>query len=206
MYGYGRPEFERARWSGANEVLLVSEDEIELDKFKLYTIPSVPDEFVTARGTGRISVTLAFDPPTRRTRGDSYLGISMHFFLYRNTTAPQVEQAIRQWTRDEIETLGTGRPRRGDLSKEEIDLKPGVRRRGVSTLQRATRSVERANWRLEPSPLTLAVLCQRNWAPREIVSQRYAIVVSIEHENPAVNLYQRIAQHARVYQRARIRV
>jgi hypothetical protein len=42
-------------------------------------------------------------------------------------------------------------------------------------------------------PMTLVVSCNRKWANAdEIPIQRYALVVSISHSDPQVNLYNRL--------------
>jgi len=39
-----------------------------------------------------------------------------------------------------------------------------------------------------------------------VVNQRYALIVSVSHDNPSVQLHEKIAQHTQVYQRERTRV
>jgi len=73
IYGYGQPNFDRARRSGQNDVLLLEDNEIEINNFRIFQLPPLPPEFFNTKGNGGISVTLAFDPPTRRTRMDNYL-------------------------------------------------------------------------------------------------------------------------------------
>jgi hypothetical protein len=36
IYGYGQPEFIRARWSAENAVLIIAEERIEVDSFLLF--------------------------------------------------------------------------------------------------------------------------------------------------------------------------
>jgi len=73
VYGNGQPDIERAQWSAENAVLLLDDAKLELDHFRLYELPSLPDVFLEATGSGYVSICLAFDPPTRRSRAD-YLG------------------------------------------------------------------------------------------------------------------------------------
>lgn len=84
IYGYGQTDLERAMYSAENYVVL-SEDNIDIPvgKFHIYEIPQLPEEFFDIEGTRTLSVTLAFDPPTRPTRGDSYLGLTMEFNLFK---------------------------------------------------------------------------------------------------------------------------
>jgi hypothetical protein len=207
VYGYGQPDFSRARWSSDSEVLLLAEDTLEVDTFQLYTIPSLPVEFFETRGCGYLSVTLAFDPPTRHTRMDSYLGTTMEFALFRNVLPEDVADAIRRLDQVDREDL-EAQPTLGNLGKHRpsrVDLKPGVNRRKKGTLQRGVTRIARANWSYDGEPLQLAVICQRKWAPADITHQRFALVVSLRHEDPAVNLYAHVRQQARVSQRVRVR-
>lgn len=212
IYGYGQPDFERARWSASNEVLLLEDDTIGIDTFQIYTIPSLPPEFTTTKGTGAISVTLAFDPPTRHTRGDSYLGVTMEFVLFRNLPPGAVADVTRAWSMEERETREDKTlPSLKSIHTQggppvRMDLKPGVTKRNKGTLQRGVVNIKGASWQYDHSPLVLAVKCQRKWAPLEITDQRFAIVVSVAHEEPSLDLYARISQQARLYQRVRIQV
>jgi len=83
IYGYGQTNLARAMYSAENYVVL-SEDNIviPLGKFHIYEIPQLPEEFFDVKGTRILSITLAFDPPTRPTRGDSYLGVTMEFNIF----------------------------------------------------------------------------------------------------------------------------
>jgi hypothetical protein len=207
VYGYGQADFERARWSDANEVLLLTDSAIEVDSFQIFTIPSLPPEFLTARGSGLISVTLAFDPPTRHTRGDSYLGITMEFLLFRNTAPETIAEALRAWDREEVANLDEeGIPALGNINQCLLALKPGRNLRKKGTLQRGFLRVSRANWSYDGNPLQLAVICQRKWAPVDITHQRFAVAVSLSHEDVSVDIHARARQQARVYQRIRVKV
>jgi len=209
IYGYGQPNYEYARWSSENRVLLIAEDFIELDSFQIYTIPSLPREFLTQSGKGYLSVVLAYDPPTRHTRADNYLGVSMEYALFRNTTPEQVREAIRDWNKEEKNALEDNAkiPSKTTFTgSETVKLYPGVNRRKKGTLQKAIAEISSAKWTYNDGPLTLAVICQRNWAPVDVVNQRYALIVCLQHQNDDVRLYTHIRQQARIYQRIRSRV
>lgn len=211
LYGYGQPDYRRARFSAENDVLLLADEVIGVDSFRLFTVPALPREFLTARGKGYISVTLAFDPPTRHTRSDSYLGVRMEAKLFRNSTHEAVADAIRALTKDEAKIFGKNKPTVGSLKKDlgvaiEVDLRPGVNARKVGTLQRGIATVSNTAWQYDGGPLILAVVCQRKWAQQSIETQRFAVVVSLSHDDPGVNLHAHVRQHARMYQRARVQV
>ena len=211
LYGYGQPDFTRARWSYQNEVLLIADTSIELGWFQLFTIPPLPEDFIKTTG-GQISVTLAFDPPTRYTRGDSYLGVVMEFILFRNVTAANIAEALRVLKPEERENLENEElPTLRNLRGEEglrfnFDMKPTSQRRKKGTLQRAIFRVPKSNWQYNGGELVLAVICHRKWAPANITHQRFAIVASLNHDDPMIDIYSHVQQHVRAYQRVRVTV
>ena len=206
VYGYGQPDFTRARWSDTNETLLMTDGLIDLDSFQIFTLPSLPEEFLTAKGSGYICVTLAFDPPTRHTRGDSYLGVTMEFDLFRNVSPENIADALRVWDREEKENWeDSDIPALKHIKSNEIDLKPGKNLRKCGTLQKGLLRVSKASWRYDGNPLYLAVICQRRWALAETTNQRFAVVVSLLHENSEVNIYERVSQQTQISQRVRVK-
>ncbi len=208
VYGYGRPSFERAAYSDQNEVLLVAEEEIPVNNFDLFQIPSLPSEFREQIGDRYLSVTMAYDPPTRHTRGDSYLGLTMEFHMFRNISAQMVESLFRDWTKAPAEgnEEALGSVISALPTSQKIDLRPGIKRRKKGTLQKGMIQISDQRWRYDGGPIILSVACLRKWAPEELDSQRYAVVVSIRHSGEEIRLYDRIRQHVRVAQRIRMRV
>lgn len=207
VYGYGKPDFAKAAYSGQDRVLLVSEATLPVDGFHLYEVPPLPPEYLAAKGQRRISVTLAFDPPTRHTRGDSYLGVAMGFDLFRNATLGEIEPIFRDWS---LDPAGEGedmlRVSLGDLrSRQRVDMFPGPHVREKGTLQKSVECIG-ARWAYNEEALLLAVHCSRKWAPADVETQRYAIVVSLSHSNPSIRLWDHVRNHARIMSRARIRV
>jgi hypothetical protein len=213
IYGYGQPDFARARWSAENNVLLVADTTMPLDTLRLFWVPSLPQEFFTTRGNGYISVTLAFDPPSRHTRLDSYLGVNMEFALYRNVEPDDLAQVLRTWDPAERENLedderipGLSNLRRASGLPIDIQMKPGTVRRSKGTLQRAICKISRANWQYNGGPLTLVVVCKRKWAPITITDQRFSVIVSLYHDDPTVDIYAQVQQQVRQYLRAQVRL
>jgi hypothetical protein len=204
VYGHGRPGLDETVTSSASNVTLLADDVIPLDHLYLFEVPALPPEFRSARGRGAISVTLAYDPPTRHTRYRDYLGTRMQFGLYRNADPTAVYDAIRAWSATASQDLEDDVPALSGLTKVSLD--PGVRLRNKGTLQKATEVVAGTRWQYDGEPLTLAVICRRIWAPATVDSQRFAVVVSIEHEDPAVDLYAHLVQTTTIYQQARVRV
>jgi hypothetical protein len=91
-------------------------------------------------------------------------------------------------------------------SRNRIELFPGVTRRKAGTLQKGSTHVGGTRWTYDKQPLVLAVACLRKWAPAEVISQRYALIVSLRHTAESVRLWDRLRQSVRVAQRVRVRV
>ena len=207
VYGYGIPDYERARFSSENEVLLLAEGDIKLDEFQLFALPSLPPEFLEIQGNRKIAVTLAFDPPTRQMRADSYLGVRMYTHLFRNASAGELVNRLKAMTPAELAAIGDADTSLSDLaSAKRVDLKPGVTVRRKGTLQRGVASIHSSNWQYDGRDLVLAVVCQRMWAPVEVERQRFAVIVSVTHSDENVRLHAHIRQRAQLWQQVRIRV
>lgn len=220
VYGYGQPDYDVARRSAENDVWMLDEGSMAPDTLQLYEIPELPPGFLSATGSGTIGVALAFDPPTRSTRGDSYLGITMEFALYRNSTAQSIANAWREYSNEEkkrfcerLSLLSDDEKKRSCLQlpslsdlkgTQKLDLAPGTNARKKGTLQRGRCRVRNSAWKYDQGALVLAVVCRRHWAPIEVDEQRYAVVVTYTHENSEVQLYSHVRQHLRVYQRVRV--
>ncbi|BDA73850.1 Peptidase S8 and S53, subtilisin, kexin, sedolisin [Calothrix sp. PCC 7716] len=198
IYGYGQPNLQRAMYSAENYVVL-SEDNIliKVGYFHIYEIPQLPPDFIKTKGTRILSICLAFDPPTRPTRGDSYLGVTMEFDLFkgidRQTLMNAYEAASKTSSADEptentkkklTEKYGAG---------IVVKLSPGSTVRKKGTVQRGQVEITPRATKYNDGPMTLIVSCNRKWAnPDEIEMQRYALVASISHSDPQVNLYNRM--------------
>lgn len=212
LYGYGLPDFQRARWSTNNNVLLLEDGTMPIDTFELFEIPPLPDEFISAKGNGYLSVTLVFDPPTRHTRADSYLGVTMQFDLFRNVSQDAVANALKHWNPEEKQGLGSLKIPTKQLINSSSDLPaecsllPKTVKRSKGTAQKGVMKISGAAWKYDRQPLILAVICQRKWAPLSPGDQRFAVVVSLSHENEDVQLYAHLTQHARQFQQVQLRV
>ncbi|MEH2462724.1 hypothetical protein [Nostoc sp.] len=185
-------------YSAENYVVL-SEDNIliPVGKFHIYEIPQLPPEFFEVKGTRILSITLAFDPPTRPTRGDSYLGITMEFNLFKGIDRESIVSAY-------VDADKTGSPDKFtgitlENLKEKygsgilVDLSPGSSLRKKGTVQRGQVKIFPQSTKYDEGNMTLVVSCNRKWAkPDEIEIQRYALVASISHSDPQVNLYNRM--------------
>ena len=194
LCGYGRPDLEFARASDEGRVVLYGESALALDNFHIYEVP-IPEELINLRGTRRISVTLAYDPPVRHTRFD-YLGVRMSFRLIRGRTVQEIAEAFRRRAVDEeaVDRLTS--------TKYDCPMEPPPTVREGGTLQKAILTMRRAPRPEYGDTYHVVVRCVKRWAGEEFSPQRYAVVVVIEH-SADVDLYSRI--QARVRQRARVR-
>jgi hypothetical protein len=193
VYGYGLADVDRAKYSDYNRVLLIDESTIKLNSAKFYEIP-LPNEFYSPSDDREISVTLCFDPETRRTRGDSYLGCKMKFYLYRNSNLRELQTKYK--IIDEIDDENTT-----DDAKL-IQLLPGQELRSNGCIQKGIATFQRPRFRDEA--IHLVIICQNKWINESGFLQKYAVVVKILHKNPDINLYNPI--RARIMPRIEHRV
>ena len=74
-----------------------------------------------------------------------------------------------------------------------VDLSPGSNLRKKGTIQRGQVKIFPQSTKYDEGNMTLVVSCNRKWAnPDEVEMQRYALVASISHSDPQVNLYNRM--------------
>ncbi|NVL89523.1 MAG: S8 family peptidase [Desulfobacterales bacterium] len=193
--GYGKPNFNVAAYSFDNRVTLFAENELLGDRFHVYEIP-LPDIFRHTRGKRSITVTLAFDPPTRHTRKD-YLGFTMKFWLVRGKTLKEVERIfVKTKPREETVQGISG-------ARFECDLKPGHRIRERGTLQKGIFSMSRNPDETYGDTYYLVVQCVRNWSYEE--KQRYAVVVALEHLSLEATLFERVSLYQAVQEQIEAR-
>ena len=214
IYGYGKPNYDLSAYSTNNYVVLQEEGILTVGKFTFYEIPPLPDEFLNTKGEKKISVTLAFDPPTRHTRGDSYLGVIMEFSLFRNIDADSLKNAFIKASKNknvenfiQISLQDLKQKSKNPIS---VDLFPRTNLRKKGTLQKGEIKISSTNWKYDGKPMYVVVACNRKWAREDdIRSQRYALVVSLSHSNAEVNLYNhlqiQVQEKEKISQRLRIR-
>lgn len=209
IYGYGQAELQRAMYSAENYVVL-SEDNISIKvgSFHIYEIPQLPSDFLKKKGTRILSITLAFDPPTRPTRGDSYLGVTMEFDLFKGIDREIVRNAYETATKTSLSDESPDNTKTKLKKKHgagiEVKLSPSSNVRKKGTIQRGQVEIFPQSTKYDQGNMTLIVSCNRKWAkPEEIKIQRYALVACISHSDPTVDLYNRMK--IQIEQRERIR-
>lgn len=175
-----------AAFSDDHRVVLYAEDALGMDQFAVYQVP-IPAEF-QGNGARWIHVSLAFDPPVRRTRAE-YVGTRMNFRLIRGRNVDDVFEHFRSHTGEDTEAPDMA-------NRYNCGLMPGPKRRDRNTLQTASKKFTQDTGQYG-SDYYLVVRCVGGWASAQEVRQRYAIVVELEHE-AQVELYARLRARARV--------
>ncbi len=211
IYGYGQPNLRRAKYSAENYVVLLEDDvQIPVGTFHMYELPPLPKDFLETQGTRTLSITLAFDPPTRPTRGDSYLGVTMEFNLFKNIDRDSIVSAFvsasKATSTGEFTEISLTKLKREYGSGIFVDLFPKANLRKKGTLQRGQVEISSRATGYDQNPLYLVVNCSRKWAKEEeIEMQRYAVVASINHSNTQIDLYNQLRVRTQISQRIRIR-
>jgi hypothetical protein len=134
----------------------------------------------------------------------------MEFNLFRNIDIESLRGAFQKVNKEDnaeniIEvTMEELKKKHGSSIK--VDLQPGVNTRKKGTLQKGSIEISSKTWKYNYESMYVVISCSRKWAKKdEIEMQRYALVVSVRHSNPQVDLYNRLRQQTRVAQRVRIR-
>jgi Subtilase family len=209
IYGYGQPNLDRSLFSAENYVVLqIDNEEMPVGFFRMYEIPALPSEFFEKSGQRSLSVTLAFDPPTRPTRGDSYLGVTMEFHVFKNLDPKVITQAFIKANSknptEEFANISLENLKKEHGSGVHIKLSPGSNLRKKGTLQKGQTLIKSKRGYSSDTPLYVVVSCARKWAKEgEVDLQRFSLVVSINHSNPEVDLYNRL--RAQITTQVRIR-
>jgi len=146
----------------------------------------VPTEF-QSNGKRTIRVSLAFDPPVRRTRAE-YIGTKMNFRLLRGCPSAEVFAHFRSRTAEEGDPPNIP-------GKFKCALEPGPNSRDNNTLQMASKTFVK-NTTGYGDEYYLVVRCVGGWAEPQEVAQNFAVVIELEHQ-PAIQLYVRLRERIR---------
>lgn len=195
VQGYGLPNYEKAISSFDNRVVLLDEGVIGLNKVQVYSF-DIPSIFFETKGKKKISVVLTFDPITRMTRGDSYLGNRMQFKLYHSINPNLVIEKFAEYDFSEDEAVIK------ELEMYQIELLPSLNRRNSGCHQKGVKIYKREPKNLPSSPFTLVVINSNKWINDENHQQNYCISVMLEHTQN-IKLYNEI--RTEVQQRVKIR-
>ena len=200
--GYGAIDDDYVFESADRRVTLVAQGSLALDTFAVFELPT-PSQFRRARGSKRVTVTLAYDPPVRRRRAE-YLGVRMNCTLIRGKTLDEVVDAYRHFTSEEqeaAEQAGDGVPK-AFQGAAKCGLSPGPTALRSSTLQRSSWKFSREQQDYGEISY-LIVRAQRIWAPPSITDQNFAVTVTLEADEP--QLYNLVRNRLQLRQRQRAR-
>ena len=197
--GYGRPDPSRSCYSTENRVLLYAEDQIAERKFHLYQL-QMPIDFLANRGHRLIRATLAFDPPVRGTRLE-YQSRSMTMQLIRGVSTDEIRTALAKLDGD---ATNIALPKRAKRFQPQLFE--------WSTLQsQISESSDKRNF-VSPDDdqqirqsWHLLVGCKHRFDVDETdIPQSYAVVLSLEHANQTVRLYQALKNQIQVAAQVRV--
>ena len=183
--GYGLSSFEKAISSFSNRVVLWDEGQIGLNQMKVYSL-QLPNIFFSEQGRKKITVALTFNPETRLTRGDSYLGNRMEFHLFHSIN-PQILIEKYGVLTEQAEQFGVPE----DLKIFEIHFFPGGNTRKAGCHQKAWKEYRRQPKSIPATPISLVLLNFNKWISDENRMQDYCISVTFEHEKE-IGLYNEI--------------
>ena len=196
--GYGVPNVEYC-WSTPNRVTLIAEDIVGYRTFHVYSLV-VPESFLQEPGRRSISVALAYDPPSRLSRRD-YIATAMWLEVFGGLTTEQVVEYRSKYE-------GDGKPPKVP-PRNGLRFSPAGQTIKMSTVQKRSWSSNQGTVFLNrPDPngdasLHIFVGCQPRFSnPLGEDSQRYALVVTLEHDSQNIDIYQQV--RVRVRTRARI--
>ena len=195
--GFGLSNFDKAINSFSNRTVLWDEGEIGLNQIKVYSL-QLPEIFFNEKGKKKITVVLTFNPETRSTRGDSYLGNQMKFHLFHSVNP---EDLIKKYGVISENTEQTGVPE--DLKDFEIKgFFPGVNIRTAGCHQKAWKEYKREPTNRPKTPVSLVLLNFDKWINDDSKMQNYCISVIFEHEKE-IELYNEI--RANIQARTRVK-
>lgn len=189
--GHGVVNLQKAVYSSDNRVVLYADDVIGIGQFVVYHVP-IPQIFQSS-GNRKIRISLAFDPPVRRTR-PGYIGASMNFNLLRGLAVDQIFEHYRLRKAEE------GAPPKIE-GKYKCKFKPGSRYLRKQTLQTASVAFKN-DIHSYGDDYYLVVSCNSGWEKSAEIKQRFSIVVELSHSLD-IKLYEEVR---RLQQKSRQRI
>jgi len=194
--GYGLSNFDKAIHSFNNRTVLWDEGVLGLNQIKVYSL-QLPEIFFQENGKKKITVVLTFNPETRSTRGDSYLGNHLEFHLFHSVNPNLLVKKYGVIPNNEvIETPD-------NMEKFEIKFFPGSNTLKSGCHQKAWKVFHRNPNTLPQTPVSLVLLNVNKWLKEdEEHIQDYCISVTFEHEKE-IELYNVL--RASVQPRVRVR-
>ena len=197
--GYGIPSLEKAINSFDNYCVLFEEDEIQINTIKVFTV-QLPEIFFNEQGKKTITVTLSFLPPTRSTRGDSYLGNTMEFRLFHSVDPQKVINKYGLILNEDQYDNDNNKSEK--IDHFEIKLEPNNLVRKLSCRQKAWKIYKRKPDIISSHPISLVLINRNKWVKDIRQTTKYCISVIFEHEKE-IKLYNQL--RASIQGRMRVR-
>jgi hypothetical protein len=200
LCGFGVPDLDRATFCTDYRVTLFSEGEIEMDQVFIFEVP-IPPELQSSRGKKRLTITIAYDPPVSALEQVRPAGINLTWKVAR----ADVDDATL------LKAIAS------DADAELADAAPPQARKAKAVFQKGTlpkRPQQRGTvqkdifeWSRPPGGESwkLALTAKASRPSHAEERQRYAVVVTIEHANGQVEIYQSVRARA-AQARVRLRV
>lgn len=198
--GYGDIREKYLTRSYDNLVTMYHEGDIGIGKINIFEIP-IPDEVYSSKGACKINISLAYNPPCRDSRID-YMGVKMSFGLYRGLDLDDVTKYTCKPDDDEFEKSTLPEDKKGCKCK----MDPAIASTARGTLLKSTHKLinNAKAQRVYGDTYYLVVKCTKKWLQEEGF-QPFAVVVSIEHSNQEVNIYNSIQTRIQNRQRSQTR-
>lgn len=179
--GFGRADAERAATSSDHRGVLISENTLPVDSVHLYRVP-IPSSFRATGGLRRVTMALAYDPPTRSTRLD-YLANRMHVYAYKGVDLDAVAGAFLEYipTDDDPDLENTVPVGPSSLASKALKLMPSDTDRGRGAHHVAHWTRDRA-LKDSDGDFIVAVRNNNKWDDPEAL-QGYALVLVLERDD-----------------------
>lgn len=193
LCGFGVPNLDRALYCRPQRVTLYYEGSIVPDEVQIFQIP-VPVEFSKVKGRKAISVTVAYDPPVSVVHRDRPAGTKLTWGLARgDVDEGDLEKAIAAAAEEEeAETVATAvgaetapvakAKTKSPFLTGELHKRP----QQYSTVQKNVFAWKRGSY---GETYRLAVTARAVRPVHADVTQRFAVVVSLECEADDVNVF-----------------
>jgi len=149
--GYGLSNYDKGINSYKNRAVLWDENSIGINQIKIYSL-KLPEIFFSEKGRKTITVTLTFNPETRSTRGDSYLGNRMEFHVFHSINPIVLTEKYGIISNAEKVNVPE------DLKKFEIQFFPGPNTRNPGCHQKAWRIFKQGPKKIISSTISLVLL------------------------------------------------
>jgi hypothetical protein len=182
--GFGVPNFFRAVYSSDNRVILINEGEIGLNKIKVFAV-NIPEIFFETKGYKKITVVLTYNPPTKSTRGDSYIGNRLNFKLYHTIDPNELIRKFAEMDLDEEIEEDIEIP---EIKQYEIKMEPGPNKRVLGCHQKAWKEFIKQGRKIVKPPISLVLINTNKWIKDLDYKQSYTISLMLEHKED-IGLY-----------------